>query len=130
MTLEERIENAKTSIFKTIFPGATNHYNTMFGGTAMQLMDEIAFMTATRFSRKLMVTVSSEKINFTTPIPTGTIIELMGSIHRIGKTSLDVQVKIYIEEMYSYSRKEAVTGLFTFVALDEHHTPIPVIDEQ
>ncbi|WP_041278103.1 acyl-CoA thioesterase [Desulfotalea psychrophila] len=128
MNIEERKEKAQTSIFKTIFPSVCNHYNTMYGGTAMQLMDEVAFMTATRFSRKVMVTVSSEKINFSSPIPSGTFVELSGSIGRIGKTSLDVQVNIFVEEMYSDSRIEAITGTFTLVALDEERKPTLILD--
>ena len=49
--LAERIENSITRIFKAVFPDSTNHYDTLFGGTAMHLMDEAAFVTATRFSR-------------------------------------------------------------------------------
>ena len=64
MDIETRIQNAETRIFKVVFPNTTNHYNTLFGGTAMQLMDEVAFITATRFSRKRVVTVSSSKIDF------------------------------------------------------------------
>ncbi len=78
MNQEQRIENSKTTIFKAVFPNTTNHYDTLFGGTAMQLMDETAFITATRFSRQQMVTVSSDKIDFKKPIPAGTIIELSG----------------------------------------------------
>ncbi|MDP2421477.1 hypothetical protein [Sediminibacterium sp.] len=44
MTREERIEQSTTRIFKAIFPDSTNHYNTLFGGTAMHLMDEVAFI--------------------------------------------------------------------------------------
>lgn len=64
MSLEERIEHARTSIFKAVFPNTTNHYDTLFGGHAMQLMDEVAFIAATRFSRKKMVTVSSSNSSY------------------------------------------------------------------
>lgn len=127
MTVDERIEKSETRIFKAVFPNTTNHYDTLFGGTAMQLMDEVAFITATRFSRQRMVTVSSDRIDFTKPIPAGTIVELIGRISQVGRTSLKVQVEIYIEEMYSLSREKAVKGEFTFVALDENKTPIKVL---
>ena len=64
MNIEERIKNSETRIFKAVFPNTTNHYDTLFGGTAMHMMDEVAFITATRFSRQRMVTVSSDKIDF------------------------------------------------------------------
>ncbi len=127
MTVDERIEKSETRIFKAVFPNTTNHNDTLFGGTAMQLMDEVAFITATRFSRQRMVTVSSDRIDFTKPIPAGTIVELIGRVSQIGRTSLKVQVEIYIEEMYSLSREKAVKGEFTFVALDENKTPIKVL---
>jgi acyl-CoA hydrolase len=127
MTTEERIQEAESRIFKTVFPSDTNHYDTLFGGAAMAMMDEVAFITATRFTRKRMVTVSSDRIDFKKPIPAGTFIELIGKVAHIGNTSLKVSVEIYIEEMYSFVREKAITGTFTFVAIDEHKHPISVM---
>ena len=127
MNLEEKIRLAETRIFKAVFPNTTNHYDTLFGGMAMQLMDEVAFITATRFARKRMVTVSSDKIDFTKPIPAGTIIELIGSIDHIGNTSIKILVEIYIEEMYSFERQKAISGTFTLVAIDEHKQPVKIL---
>ncbi len=127
MTLEERIKASETRIFKAVFPNTTNHYDTLFGGTAMQLMDEVAFIAATRFSRQRMVTVSSDRIDFKKPIPAGTIIELVGKVSYIGNTSIKVRVDIYIEEMYEDKREKAVGGDFTFVAIDENKKPVKIV---
>jgi acyl-CoA hydrolase len=127
MTIAERIKASETRIFKAVFPNTTNHYDTLFGGTAMHLMDEVAFITATRFSRQKMVTVSSDRIDFTKPIPAGTIIELVGTVTHVGITSVKVKVDIYIEEMYSDHREQAITGMFSLVAIDERKRPIPVV---
>lgn len=124
--LQERIEQSTTSVFKAVFPNTTNHYDTLFGGTAMQLMDEVAFITATRFSRMKMVTVSSDRIDFKMPIPHGTIIELVGKVTYVGKTSLKVRVTIFREQMYSNERAQAIVGDFTFVAIDENKKPCPI----
>jgi acyl-CoA hydrolase len=129
MDTDQRIKLAETRIFKAVFPNTTNHYDTLFGGTAMHLMDEVAFITATRFTRKTMVTVSSDKIDFNKPIPSGTIIELVGKVQHIGNTSLRVLVEIYVEEMYSFVREKAITGTFTFVAIDKEKHPIKILDE-
>jgi acyl-CoA hydrolase len=126
MTDEERKARSVTRIFKAIFPDSTNHYDTMFGGTAMALMDEVAFITATRYSRKRVVTVSSDRINFNKPIPAGTIVELIGTVEKVGTTSITVKVEIYIEQMYSDSREQAITGSFTMVAVDENKRPVSV----
>ena len=127
MDIQKKIELAKTSVFKTVFPNTTNHYDTLFGGTAMQMMDEVAFMTATRFCRKKVVTVSSDRIDFTQPIPAGTIIELIGTVVKVGNTSLQIKVDVYVEEMYSEKRELAISGVFTFVAIDENKNPVKVV---
>jgi acyl-CoA hydrolase len=126
MNVEQRIASSETRIFKAVFPNTTNHYDTLFGGTAMALMDEAAFITATRFSRKRVVTVSSDRIDFTQPIPAGTIIELIGRVVHVGTTSIKVLVEIYIEEMYSFVREKAITGTFTLVAVDENKRPVKI----
>ena len=126
-SIDDRIAAAETRIFKAVFPSTTNHYDTLFGGTALQLMDEVAFIAATRFSRKRMVTVSSDKINFTKSIPAGTIIELVGRVDYVGNTSIRIAVEIFVEEMYSMERHQAIHGTFTFVALDEDKKPIRIV---
>lgn len=126
MTRKERIQQSETRIFKAVFPGTTNHYDTLFGGTAMQLMDEVAFIAATRYSRQKMVTVSSDRIDFKRAIPAGTIIELVGKVTYLGNTSLKVKVDIYIEQMYCDGREKAVSGDFTFVAIDENKLPVKI----
>lgn len=127
MTIEEKIQESETRIFKAVFPATTNHYDTLFGGTAMHLMDEVAFITATRFSRQRMVTVSSDRIDFKKPIPAGTIVELIGKVAYLGNTSLKVRVDIFIEQMYSDHREKAVSGEFTFVAIDADKKPVKII---
>ena len=127
MTIQEKIKAAETRVFKAVFPNTTNHYDTLFGGTAMMMMDEVAFITATRFSRQYMVTVSSDRIDFNKPIPAGTIVELIGSITHIGNTSLKVRVDIFVEQMYSEHREKAVSGEFSFVAIDEHKKPTAIL---
>lgn len=93
----------------------------------MAMMDEVAFITATRFSRQRMVTVSSDRIDFKQPIPAGTFVELVGKVTHVGNTSLKVSVEIYIEQMYAEGRDLAIHGEFTFVALDENKKPTTVI---
>lgn len=126
--LDARIAQSQTNIFKVVFPNTTNHYDTLFGGTAMNMMDEVAFIAATRFSRKKVVTISSDKIDFKEPIPAGTIVELTAKVIEIGTTSLKVKVDLYQEEMYKNTpRKKSISGVFTFVALDENNKKTKVL---
>src|SRR5690554_142559 len=130
MTAEilKRIEKSRTNIFKVVFPNTTNHYDTLFGGTAMNMMDEVAFIAATRFSRKKVVTISSDKIDFNEPIPAGTIVELVAEVVDIGTTSLKVKVDLFQEEMYKNTpQRKSISGIFTFVALDDNNKKTKVL---
>lgn len=126
MDITQKMKAAETLITKAVFPNTTNHYATLFGGTALQWMDEAAFITATRFSRQKIVTVCSDRIDFTTPIPAGTFVELVGQVVKVGNTSIQIRVTVYLEQMYDESRVKAIEGLFTFVAVDDAMRPIPV----
>lgn len=126
-SLDKRIDTSETRIFKAVFPNTTNHYDTLFGGTALHMMDEAAFICATRFSRKKVVTVSTDKIDFAKAIPQGTIVELIARVHKVGNTSCVVCVEIFKEDMYSEERELAVKGKFTFVAINDQKEPISII---
>lgn len=126
--IAQRIAAANTRVVKAIFPFTTNHHETLFGGQALSWMDETAFIAATRFSRKRLVTVSSEKVDFTHPIPEGSMVELVADVIHVGRTSLKVEVNIYVEDMYQDGVERAITGVFSFVAIDDNKKPVPVLD--
>ncbi|MEZ9234565.1 acyl-CoA thioesterase [Shewanella sp. 10N.286.52.A9] len=121
-----RIEQSEAKVIKAIFPSNTNHHNTLFGGDALAWMDETAFIAATRFCRKALVTVSSDRIDFKKAIPAGSLAELVARVIHVGNTSLKVEVNIYVEDMYQDLREHAIRGVFTFVAVDNERHPIPV----
>lgn len=128
MTLAEKIDQSETRVCTTVFPFLTNHHDTLFGGKAMAIMDEVSFMAATRFCRKRLVTVSSDKINFEKAIPSGSIIEAVARVQSVGRTSMKVKVEIYLEHMYQEGRELAIQGMFSFVALGEDKKPIPILE--
>ncbi|WP_166332910.1 acyl-CoA thioesterase [Sphingobacterium chungjuense] len=127
MTIAERIERSETRVCITVFPSITNHHDTLFGGKALAIMDEVSFMAATRFCRKRLVTVSTDKIDFNKAIPAGSIVEAVGRVEKVGNTSVKVRVQIFLESMYEDSRELAIQGSFTFVALNDDKKPIPVL---
>lgn len=122
-----RIELSETRVTKAVFPSTTNHHNTLFGGTALAWMDEVSFIAATRFCRLPLVTVSSDRIDFKHAIPAGSIVELIGRVIKVGNTSLKVEVEVFVESMCSDARERAISGVFSFVAIDEQKKPVPVL---
>jgi acyl-CoA hydrolase len=126
--IQRRIELSETRVTKVVFPPTTNHHNTLFGGTALAWMDEVSFIAATRFCRLPLVTVSSDRIDFNHAIPAGSIVELVGRVIKVGNTSLKVEVEVFVESMSSDARERVITGVFSFVAINEQNKPIPVLE--
>lgn len=127
--IARRTALSESRVTKAVFPPSTNHHNTLFGGTALAWMDEVSFITATRFCRLPLVTVSSDRIDFKHPIPAGSIVELVGRVVKVGNTSLKVEVEVFVEEMYNATREKAISGLFSFVAIDDDKRPVQVLSE-
>ena len=127
MSLEEKLAQSETHVFKTVFPETTNHHNTMFGGKILLMMTETAFMTATRFARKSFVIKICEQVAFIRPIPAASLIELIGRVEQVGNTSLRIRVDIFLEKMLEEGREKVVSGSFTLVAINEHHKPVKII---
>ncbi|MFU8833147.1 MAG: acyl-CoA thioesterase [Wenzhouxiangella sp.] len=121
-----RIEQSRTRITKLVFPHDTNPIGTLYGGTALHWMDEVAFLTATRFARRQVVTVSMDRVDFKVPIPEGSIVELVGEVTRIGRTSMTVQVKILLENTMAATQELAIQGSLVMVAVDKQMKPVEI----
>ena len=126
MSEQARMEAAETRITKLVFPHDANPLGTLYGGNALHWMDEVAFLTATRYSRRQIVTVSMDRVDFQVPIPTGSIVEIIGRVVRVGNTSLTVEVTILCEDPYSGTQQTAITGRLVMVAVDEHMKPVKI----
>jgi len=129
MNFIKRKNHTETRQFKVIIPGVLNAHNTLFGGIAMQWMDEVAYITATRFTRQKVVTVSSDKINFKHAVPYGSIVEIIGRVAEIGAVKLEVKVEIYLEHMFEEGRKKVIEGKFTFAAIDDNGKLIKLLTQ-
>lgn len=124
--MEKHIQLSETRQFKAIFPNLLNANETLFGGQAMQWMDEVAYITATRFTRQRMFTVNTENIKFLKAVNPDSIVEVVGRIEKAELVKLKVKVEIYVEEMYGTGRIKAIEGVFVFAALDQNRKPIRI----
>jgi len=121
--MEDRIAKSETKQVKIVFPNTLNDHETLFGGQALKWMDEVAYITATRFLRRKIVTVSAEKIRFICPVKSDSIVEIKGSVSKIGKVKLEIKVEVTMEDMFSEKREKAIEAVFVFVAVSENQKP-------
>lgn len=122
----DKVEKSVTIHVQPVFPFRMNHHQTLFGGLALQWMDEVAFISATRYCRKRLVTMGSEKIEFLKPINMGDFAEVRGKVCKVGKKSITVEVQIFLEKIYEDHIEQAAKGYFTFVAVDDEGKSVAV----
>lgn len=100
-----------------VFPGQTNHHGTLYGGDALKMMGKAAFIVATRHTRAVMVMAASDRIDFTSPIREGEMVELLTAVRMTGRSSVRVEVALWAEDLLTGDRRHAATALFTMVSV-------------
>ncbi|MCG8581775.1 MAG: hypothetical protein MI866_17755 [Bacteroidales bacterium] len=121
--MEEYFNISETRICKAIFPETLNANNSLFGGKALQWMDEAAYISATRFTRQRMFTANTGEIKFLKPVSPDSIIEVIARVIKAGPVRLIVRVQIFNENMYDQNRELAVESDFVMVSLNEKNQP-------
>jgi acyl-CoA hydrolase len=101
-----------------VFPPQTNHYGTLYGGDALKMMGKAAFVAATRHAREVVVMAASDRIDFTSPIEEGEMVELVAKVQMTGRSSVRVGVELWAEQLLTGDRRQAATAIFTMVAVD------------
>jgi acyl-CoA hydrolase len=109
-----------------VYPDDTNSMGTLFGGRALWLMDRLAFLVASRYARMPIVTACSEKVEFRAPVKEGDLIELVGRIAHVGRSSIRVDIEMHAENLLSGHRVLCTTGEFVMVAVDAEGRPTAV----
>lgn len=113
-------------LLEIVFPDHTNHLGTLFGGQALAWMDKAAFIAASRYARRTVVTARSEQVDFKLPIRQGQLVETIARVVEVGRTSMQVQVELVAEDLLSGKREVCTRGRFVMIALDESGQPTPI----
>lgn len=117
-----------TIMSRAIMPSMTNGSNTLFGGELLSWMDEISGITAARYAKSKVATVAIENVRFKKPIHVGEFIDVEGTIHFVGKTSLHVLVKVHVDQEDG-NQEVVAEAVFIYVAIDKNGKPINVVEE-
>ncbi|MBS4179241.1 acyl-CoA thioesterase [Lederbergia citrea] len=109
-----------------VLPPDTNHHGTLFGGKLMSYIDDVASIAAVKFARNMVVTASTDSVDFIKPIRTGDAVTLKAMVTWTGRSSMEVFVKITSEHLLTGEQSIAALSFLTFVALDDTGKPTPV----
>ena len=127
MTLPETLLPPREArMMEMVFPHHTNHLGTLFGGQALAWMDKAAFIAASRYARRTVVTGRSDQADFHVPVRQGQLVELLACITAVGRSSMQVEVEMTAEDLLTGDRRICTRARFTMIALDANGTPVAV----
>jgi len=121
------VNASRSEMAEVVLPAQTNALGKLLGGHVMHLVDIAAAMAAHRHSNSYVVTASVDYIDFRNPVNLGEIVTLTSQVNRVFRTSMEVGVEVYSENVLTGERKHTTTAYVTFVAIDERtQRPKPV----
>ncbi len=134
---ERPVSDSFVEMTEIVFPNDANPLGKLMGGRVMHWVDICAAIAAGRHARRPVVTASLDELDFLRPVPVGGVVVLKSCVNFVGRTSMEVGVKVFHEDRISSVRKHVVSAYLTFVALDdvtgkpvEVPKVIPETDEQ
>ena len=109
-----------------VFPDHCNHLGGLFGGQALAWMDKAAFLAASRFAGRTVVTARSDRVDFRASVKLGDIVELRANVIGVGRSSMTVRVSLLRETTPGAGQQLATSGEFVMVAVDENGKAVAV----
>jgi len=109
-----------------MMPQHANVLGHVFGGVVLSMMDTTAAVSAIRHARLACVTVSVDRVDFREPIHVGDLVVMKASVNFVGKTSMEVGVRVEAEELLTGRRRHTNSCYLTFVAVDRNGRPIDI----
>lgn len=122
----KHVADSRVEMVEIVMPNDANPLGTIFGGRIMQLLDIAASIAAGRHARMPVVTVSLDSLKFDRPIRVGQAVVLHAWINWTGRSSMEVQVEVFSEDLETGERARTSTAYVTFVAVDAEGRPRPI----
>ena len=107
-------------------PEHANNMGHVFGGVILSMMDKTAAIAAFRHSRAPVVTASIDRVDFREPIHLGDLVVMKASVNYVGRSSMEVGVRVEAEDLLTGRRRHTNSCYLTFVAVDRNGRPIEV----
>ncbi|OGX41681.1 MAG: hypothetical protein A3F87_00715 [Omnitrophica WOR_2 bacterium RIFCSPLOWO2_12_FULL_51_24] len=120
------ISESETVLSEVMMPVYANHYGSVHGGTILKLVDEAAFVAATKHARKNVVLASMDHIVFKHPVNIGDMLNIRARLCHVGHSSMDIEVEIEAEKLKEGRVVKIGSAHLTMVALDERGRPAGV----
>jgi acyl-CoA hydrolase len=120
------VSESQSEMTELILPNDTNTLGSLLGGRLMHFIDLVGAMAAYRHARTHVVTASMDHIDFIAPVHVGDLLILKSSVNRAFRTSMEVGVKVWVENTIAGMHRHVASAYLTFVAIDSQGRRVPV----
>jgi acyl-CoA hydrolase len=100
-------------------PNDANFLGKVFGGAILSKVDLCAYVTASRFAGEICVTASFDRVDFHEPIEVGEVVSMAGMVSYVGRTSVEVTIEVYAENIFKNTKRHTNTARVTTVAIKD-----------
>jgi len=123
---ERTVGESKTVVSQFMLPTDANVSGNVHGGAIMKLVDTVGGVVAMRHSRRRVVTARIDEMSFLHPVYVGDLVTLKASVNDVGRTSMEVGVRVESENLRSGVVTHTASAYLVYVALDENGKPVEV----
>lgn len=120
-------ENRRSIMMSEIMtPEKVNFSGNIHGGYILKLIDQVAYACAARYSSSYVVTLSVDQVFFKQPIYVGELVICYATVNYVGKTSMEVGIKIIAENLITGQKRNTNSCYLTMVSVDKNMRPVRV----
>jgi len=120
------VRESRHETSRMMMPQDANNLGHVFGGVILGMMDTTAAVSAIRHARATCVTASIDRVDFREPIHLGDLVVMKASVNYVGRSSMEIGVRVEAEELISGVRRHTNSAYLTFVAVDRNGRPIEI----
>jgi acyl-CoA hydrolase len=120
------VSDSQSEMNELVLPNDTNPLGALLGGRLMHWIDMAGAMAAHRHSRNYVVTAAIDHLDFWVPVHVGDLVVLRSSVNRVFRTSMEVGVKVWVEDYIADTRQHVSSAYLSFVAVDGGGRRLPV----
>jgi acyl-CoA hydrolase len=119
----KRVKDSSVTMAQMMIPLDANPAGNVHGGVVVKIIDEAAGVVAARHSRSNVVTASIDRMDFHNPVFVGDVLFFKASLNLVGKTSMEIGVRVEAENVITGVVRHAASAYLTYVALDPNGKP-------
>jgi acyl-CoA hydrolase len=109
-----------------VLPNDSNMLGHILGGRVMHLIDLAGAITSARHAGRVAVTASMDSVDFRHPIRVGQVVRLEAHLNWVGRTSMEVEVNVFCDDLLQGTLTKTSTAYLTFVAIDDAGRPVEI----